>query len=157
MSKRDVFYREVYQHSDLWLPEEEGERQQTARRVFGARMVGCIDVGIETAERILAEHDEFAEFTDEQKAKILSLVSHTSYGTLFSQCARWDHFPQADLQIRVVERDFEGTPLRSTLIAAGSEEELHHHYFDWVDDFGEYYEDNSSTRFALRKPDSSPS
>ena len=157
MSKRDAFYREVYKDGDLWLPDDEEERKQTARRVFGARMVGCLDVGIETAERILAEHDEFAEFTDEQKAKVLSLVSHTSYGNLFGQCVRWDNFPKADLQIRVVERDFEGTPLRSTLIAASSEEELHHHYFDWVDDFGEHYDDNSSTRFALREPDSSPS
>lgn len=120
-------------------------------------MVGCIDVGIETAERILAEHDEFSEFTEEQKAKILALVSHTSYGNLYSQCVRWDNFPQADLQIRVVGRDTEGVSLRSTLIAAGSEEELHHHYFDWVDDFGEHYEYDSSTRFALEKKDSSPS
>jgi hypothetical protein len=157
MSKRDAFYREVYQDGDLWLPDDEDERKQTARRVFGARMVGCVDVGIETAEHILAEHDEFTEFTDEQKAKILALVSHTSYGNLFGQCVRWDNFPQTDLQIRVVEWDFEGTPLRSTLIAASSEEELHHHYFDWVNDFDEHHEDASSTRFALIKTDSSPS
>ena len=149
MSKRDTLYNSlVFNGYNLALPADEAERKHLARSLFGARMVGCVDVLIEEAEKIVSEQAEFAGFTAEQKEKVLALVTHNAYGLLYWQCVKIDNFPGASLEMSVREHDNKGGQC-SALIAGPTEDELHHSYFDWVEQFGDHYNENSATRFSL--------
>jgi len=148
MSKREPFYDSlVYKDYSLVLPSDEAERKETARALLGAVMVACIDVLIEDAEKIVENYTEFADFTEEQKEKVLSLVKHTSYGVLYWQCVKLDRFYGAGLEINVVEQNGEEEPWRSTRIVGPTEDELKFAYFDWAERFGDYYEDREQ-RYA---------
>lgn len=149
MSKRDTFYDSlVFNGYKLALPADEAERKQFTRSLFGARLIGCVDVLIEEAEKIVAGQAEFVGFTAEQKEKALALVSHNANGLFYWQCVKMDNFPGADLEMSVRERNNESEQ-RSTLIAGPTEEELHHSYFDWAEQFGDHYDEDSGTRFSL--------
>ncbi len=150
MSKRDAFYDSlVFDGYNLSLPADETERKQKARDLFGALMVASVDVLIEGAEKIVTEQIEFAGFTPEQKEKVIALVSHNAYGVLYWQCVKLDRFNGASLEMYATERNAAEEPERSTLIAGPSEDELHHSYFDWVEQFGDRYDEDSGTRFSL--------
>ncbi len=150
MSKREPFYDSlVYKGYSLSLPSDEAERKQIGRSLLGATMVACVDVLIEGAEKIVTEQVEFSGFTDEQKEKVLSLISHTAYGVLYWQCVKLDRFHGAGLEMFVVEQNEEGEPQRSTLIVGPTEEELRWAYGDWVEQFGDHYDEDSGTRFSL--------
>ena len=150
MSKRDAFYDTlVFDGYNLSLPADKDERKQKARNLFGALMVASVDVLIEGAEKIIAEQAEFEGFTAEQKEKVLALVSHNAYGVLYWQCVKLDRFNGAGLEMFAVEHNDMGKAERSTLIAGPTEEELHHSYFDWVEEFGDHYDEDSDTRFSL--------
>lgn len=151
MSKRQPFYESlVFKDYNLLLPSEEAERKQTARSLFGATLVACVDVLIEGAEQIVSEHAEFSGFTAEQKEKVLSLISHTAYGVLYWQCVKLDRFSGAALEIQVAEQNDSGETQRVTQIAGPTEDELHHTYFDWVERFGDHYDNDNSYRFLLK-------
>ena len=150
MSKRDAFYNSlVFNGYDLFLPADEAERKQKARDLFGALMVASVDVLIEGAEKIVAEQVEFADFTAEQKEKVVALVSHNAYRVFYWQCVKLDRFNGAGLEMYVVEHNDAEEPKRSTLIVGPSEEELHHSYFDWAEQFGDHYDEDSDARFSL--------
>ena len=151
MSKRKPLYDSlVYKDDHLVLPSDEVERKETARSLFGAVMVTGIDVLIEGAEKIVGNYTEFADFTEEQKEKVLSLVKHTAYGTLYWQCVKLDRFHGAGLEINVVEQNEVEEPLRSTLIVGPGEDELRWSYGDWVEQFGDYYDKNRRQRYSPR-------
>jgi hypothetical protein len=149
MSKRASFYDSlVFSGYNLSLPSDEAERKQMARSLFGATMVACVDVLIEGAEKIIARHEEFSDFTAEQKEKVLSLVSHTAYGVLYWQCVKLDRFSGAGLEMYVVERNEEEEPFRSTLIVGPTEDELRWAYGEWVEEFGDHYDEDSASRYS---------
>ena len=149
MSKRDSFYDTLaFDGYNLSLPADESERKQKARDLFGALMVASVDVLIEDAGKIVAEQVEFAGFTPEQKEKVVALISHNAYGVLYWQCVKLDRFNGAALEMYAVEHNDAEEPERSTLIIGPSEEELHHSYFDWAEQFGDHYDENSGTRFS---------
>ena len=112
-------------------------------------MVASVDVLIEGAEKIVAEQVEFADFTAEQKEKVVALVSHNAYRVFYWQCVKLDRFNGAGLEMYVVEHNDAEEPKRSTLIVGPSEEELHHSYFDWAEQFGDHYAEDSDARFSL--------
>ena len=150
MSKREPFYESlVFQDYHLSLPEDEAKRKQIGRSLFGATMVACIDVLLEEAEKIVAEQREFSDFTADQKEKVISLISHVSYHTLYWQCVKLDRFHGAGLEMFVLEQNEEEKPLRSTLIVGPTEDELRWAYGDWVEQFGDHYDEQSGTRFSL--------
>jgi hypothetical protein len=150
MSKRDAFYDSlVFDGYNLSLPADETERKQKARDLFGALMVASVDVLIEGARKIVAEQNEFAGFTPEQKEKVIALISHNAYGILYWQYVKLDRFNGASLEMYAVEHNDAEEPQRSTLIVGPSEEELHHSYFEWAEQFGDHYDEDSSTRFSL--------
>ena len=149
MSKREAFYDTlVYESDTLSLPEDEGERKESARSLFGATMVACVDVLIEGAGRIVTEHEEFAGFTAEQEGKILALVSRTAYGVLYWQCVKLDRFYGAALEMSVTEQNGRPEKQRSTTIVGPAEEEMHHSYFDWAERFGDHYDEDAVARFS---------
>ncbi len=150
MSKREPFYDSlVFKDYNLSLPSDEAERKQTARSLFGATMVACVDVLIEEAEKTIAEQVEFFGFTAEQKEKVVALVSRTAYGVLYWQCVKLDRFYGAGLEMHVVEQNEAEEPLRSTLIVGPREDELRWAYYDWVEQFGDHYDEDNNTRFSL--------
>jgi hypothetical protein len=149
MSKRDGFHLQFYKQGQLTLPENEAERKEVVRSLFGADMISCVDSWIEQGQKILKGHSEFADFSDEQKTAVLALVSHCAYGALFSQCARMDQFDHGEIEIQFNEIDEEdGHVLRSTQIAGLREDELHHTFLDWADQFGDHYDYHSGSRFS---------
>lgn len=148
MSKRDALYQSLFASEGLVLPDDEAERKQALRSLFGAKMVACVDVGIEETTRVLEGNAEFADFTPEQKARVLALVSHNAYGTLYWQCVKLDNFPGADVEITLTERADENKEPWSTRIAGLTENELHHEFLDWADRFGDHYDYYSGIRFA---------
>ncbi len=150
MSKRDALYQSlVYEDSYLFLPADEAERKHLARSLFGATMVACVDVLIESAEKIVAEQVEFEGFTAEQKEKVLALVSHNAYKVLYWQCVKLDRFHGAGLEIAVAEHNDREETVRSTRIIRPMEDELRWAYGDWVEEFGDYYDEDNGTRFSL--------
>lgn len=150
MSKRDALYDSlVFNDDHLALPADEAERKQIARSLFGATLVACADVLIESAEKIVAEQAEFVDFTAEQKEKVLALVSHNAYHSLYWQCVKLDRFHGAGLEITVTEKNDSEETVRSTVIVGPMEDELRWAYGDWVEEFGEHYDEDSGTRFSL--------
>ena len=152
MSKRAEFRlqfaNDYYKDGNLTLPEDEDTRKEAIRLLFGSELVDRVDSWIEQAQRVLQRNEEFADFTDSQKAATLALISHTAYGTLHSECVMIDQF--GEIEIRLIERDEDDNPLRSTPFAGMREDELHHAYFEWCDRFGDHYDYFSSTRFATK-------
>lgn len=150
MSKRDAFYSSIVFNSyNLSLPADETERKQKARSLFGALMIACADVSIEEVEKIVAEQAEFSSFTIEQQEKVVALISHIAYGQVYWQGVKMDRFYGAGLEMYAVEHNNAGEPERSTLIVGPTEEELHHSYFDWAEQFGDHYDEDSGARFSL--------
>ena len=150
MSKRDQLYGSLeFDGYNLSLPADEAERKRLARSLFGATMVACVDVLIEGAEKIIAEQVEFSDFTDEQKEKVLALVSHSTYGVLYWQCVKMDRFHGAGLEVMVTEQDQGEKALRSTRIVGPGEEELRWAYHDWAEEFGDHYDEDRVSRFSL--------
>ena len=157
MSKREAFYKSlVYDGYNLSLPADEAERKQKGRALLGALMVAAVDVLIEGAEKIVAEQIEFAQFTPEQKEKVIALVSHNAYGVLYWQCVKLDRFNGAGLEMYAVEHNDAQEPERSTLIVGPTEDELRWAYFDWVEQFGDHYDEDSGSRFSLGLKAGSP-
>jgi hypothetical protein len=146
---RQQFNNDFYKDGNLTLPEDEEERKEAIRVLFGSELVDRVDSRIEDAQRILQVHAEFTDFTETQKAATLALISHTAYGALYSECVMMDQFSGAEIEIHLVERDEEYNPIRSTPFAGAREAELHHDYFNWCDRFGDYYDYYSGTRFAI--------
>jgi hypothetical protein len=150
MSKRDALYDSlVFNGYNLSLPSDETERKQIARSLFGATLVACVDVLIEEAEKVVAEQVEFGGFTAEQKEKVLALVSHNAYGVLYWQCVKLDSFYNAGVEIYVAEQNDAVETVRSTRIVGPMEDELRWAYGDWVEEFGDHYDEDSGTRFSL--------
>ena len=150
MSKRDQLYGALeFEGYHLSLPSDEAERKQTARSLFGATMVACVDVLIEGAEKIIADQAEFSSFTAKQKEQVLALVSHSAYHVLYWQCVKLDRFHGASLEICVTELNEKEEALRSTQIVGPGEDELRWAYGDWVEQFGDHYDRDSATRFRL--------
>lgn len=150
MSKRDEFYDSlVYEGYKLILPADETERKEMGRALLGARLVACADVLVDGAEKIVNSHVEFTDFTAEQKEKVLALISNTTYGMLYWQCVKMDNFYGVGLEMFVAEYTGEGKTERTTQIVGPGEEELHHSYFDWAEQFGDNYDEDSDTRFSL--------
>lgn len=149
MSKRRGFHMQLFRDGSLTLPEGEEERKQAARSLFGSAMVECADVWIEQAGRVLRGSPEFADLSDEQREAIQALVAYALYGSLYSQCVSIDQFTGAAIEVRLLEQDEKGTRLRETLIAGPAEDELHHAYFDWTDDFADHYDPHAGSRFSV--------
>ena len=150
MSKRDEFYESlVYEGYKLTLPADEIERKEMGRALLGARLVACTDTTIDTASKIVNEQVEFAEFTAAQKEKVIALISHSSYLMLYWQCVKLNNLYNAGLEMSVVEQSEEEESVRTTRIVGPTERELHHSYFDWAEEFGDHYDEESRTRFSL--------
>jgi hypothetical protein len=154
MSKRHALYAraaELFRDAPadaLALPADEAERKELVHSLFGAALVECVDGWVEEAGRVLGGNAEFAGLTPEQRESVLALVGHTAYGALFSQCVALDQFSYGALEVRLVEGDEEGKPLRVTPIAGPAEDELHHAYYHWAERFGDRYDPDASIRFA---------
>ncbi len=146
MSELEKLHLEFYKSGVLTLPEDESERKEAAHTLIGGTLVSCTDDWIKQAERTLQSHEEFVEFTEEQKTAVLALISNTAYGALYSQCVEIDY---SNLEINLIERDEEGRSLRSTPVAGASEYDWHYGYFDWVERFGDYYNPDSVARFKI--------
>lgn len=148
MSKRDAFYDSlVYEGYKLTLPADETERKEMGRALLGATLVACTDTTIDTASKIVNEQAEFAEFTAEQKEKVLALISYNNYLMLYWQCVKLGRFYGAGFEMSVVEQNEEEEAIRTTQIVGPAEQELHHSYYDWAEQFGDHYDEDSSTRF----------
>ncbi len=159
MSKRQEFYDALFSSGKLVLPDGEEEKKKAAQQLFGAIMVACVDVDIEAAIDLLdrskqenppAEAHKWRELreslsslTDEQRASVIKLVKKIASGVLYSQCVKIDNFPGMHVEIRLVPHDDSSEEYHNEdfiLVAAPTEDEMMHRYYQWVKKFSDYIE-----------------
>ena len=151
MSKRDEFWQLVPRGADghIQWPDDVSERTQLVRSAFGAKVIGAIEAVVKEHFDIVngvppdsvqtppdaARRAAFACMSDAQRARICDELRLACFGTLYWILVKLEHFPYADV-------NFTATPFTPDGMAfpvIGIEEtELHHLYFEWVEEFSEY-------------------
>ena len=141
MSKRDDFYRKLFDGDSVPLSNDTEVNTENGRRLLGAALVGRMDNAIETALATVEGDGEFASMTDEQRDAVRSLIRETAGLMLFSTCSRLDQFPGFDLAISLRTMPTDAPDMTEFVIASGDHDELHHAYHDWIQDFSDQITD----------------
>ena len=138
MSKRDDFYDELFDGDTVPLSDDADTNVLNGRRLLGAALVGRMDNAIETALSTINGDSEFASMTDEQRDAVRDLIRETASLMLFSTCSRLDQFPGFDLAISLRTLPTDAPSMVEFTIASGDHDELHHDYYDWIEEFSDH-------------------
>ena len=138
MSKRDDFYDELFDGDTVPLSDDADTNVSNGRRLLGAALVGRMDNAIETALSTVNGDGEFASMTDEQRDAVRDLIRETVSFMLFSTCSRLDQFPGFDPAISLRTLPTDDPSMAEFTIASGDHDELHHDYYDWIEEFSDH-------------------
>lgn len=145
MSKRDQIYTEF---SDNGYPDDPEEKEEFAARLFGARMVGAMDSVLDDKMAILfegkgdARHKELISQLETmdlpQKKAVAQLVKDSCADFFYWMLVKIRNFPDY-VEVNVMQHD-EETGTLNKICDVGEETELHHRYFDWIEEFSDHIE-----------------
>ena len=153
MGKRDLFWDSVPTNDEghlLW-PADPDARTHMAGQVLGARLVGALDSilddevaaaegrlpapGSHNYEAEAKFRSVFATLSPQQREAVVRLVKRASSGTLYWALVKLDNFIGGNLDIVVHPWGPDGEPMASCVV---NQDELHHMYFDWIEQFSDH-------------------
>ena len=153
MGKRDVFWDHVPTDEDgqIQWPEDAIERERLVRAVFGAKVIGALEAmlgeqleiasgqppapGSTNYEEEALRRKVFAGMSDAQQAAVRRLARDACFGTLYWVLVKLEHFPQGNVDFTVEPFSPQGAAYPSVAI---EETELHHLYYQWVEQFSDH-------------------
>lgn len=155
MSKRDFFYNRLSGSDGIDWPENEAERAAAVRDMFGARIVGAMDVIIaenlavldgrltETAQRSIPGNtirDEadffihaFSNLEADERDAVKSLVRKSCSSFLYWLLVKLDQFPGARLDI-IANLQRGDEEIGTCLI---NDDDLYPRYLEWIERFSD--------------------
>lgn len=144
MSKRDRIYEEF---SENGYPDDPEKKKVFAARLLGARLVGALDSVIE--EKIKQINGEASESENQfvqdlkdidpnQRKAVEALLIDTVKTSFYWMLVKMNNFP-GYLELNVLEYD-QNDDLK-VICDVGEDIELHHRYFDWVEEFSDYIDE----------------
>ena len=153
MSKRDAFWDSVPTDDEgniLW-PDDTGEREELARAMFGAKVIGALEsvledhletvggrppkAGAPDYEEEAPRREVFASLSPVQRAEVERLLRRACFGTLYWILVKLEHFPMGDVDFTVKPFFEDGRECPPVGI---EKMELHHLYFDWRKQFADH-------------------
>ena len=141
MSKRDKIYQEF---SENGYPTDPEEKKEFAARLLGARLVGALDSVLEDKLKVLKgtetennnpNYKAIRTLNDDQKEAVEALLKDSCRIYFYRMLLKMRNFPDY-LEVNVMELDEETDTLKK-ICDVGDEIELHHRYFDWIEEFSD--------------------
>ena len=139
MSKRDSIYKELANFDDDYLSDD----PDFITRLFGARLVGALDSTLEDKFNLIEGEGEeklqemvkiLSSLSDEQKLAVKQLLKLMGKDFFYWMLVKIRNFPY--------HVDISFLNSASEKICSIDEEELHHQYFDWIEEFSDHVEGN---------------